>query len=61
MQTKVSQTYKPTVRLTGKRGWYCVQSGTTPGVYYETSAHSCRPGVTERDTGGKVGASPCAK
>jgi hypothetical protein len=33
--------YKPTVRLTAHRGWYRVQSGTTPGVYYETSANSC--------------------
>ncbi len=33
--------YKPTVRLMGKRGWYRVQSGTTPGVYYATSANSC--------------------
>ncbi len=41
MQTKVSQTYKPTVRLTTHRGWYRVQSGTDPNVYYETSANSC--------------------
>jgi len=41
MQTKVSQTYKPTVRLTGKRGWYKVQSGTNPSVFYETSANTC--------------------
>ncbi len=41
MQTKVSQTYTPTVKLTAHRGWYRVQSGTTPGVYYETSANSC--------------------
>jgi len=41
MQTKVSQTYKPTVKLTAHRGWYRVQSGTNPSVYYETSANSC--------------------
>jgi len=34
-------TYKPRVSLTGKRGWYRVQSGTTPSVYYETTANSC--------------------
>ncbi len=34
-------TYKPTVRLTAQRGWYRVQSSTTPGVFYETSANSC--------------------
>jgi len=33
--------YKPTVRLTAHRGWYRVQSATTPGVFYETSANSC--------------------
>jgi len=33
--------YKPTVKLTAHRGWYQVQSGTTPSVYYETSANSC--------------------
>jgi len=41
MQTKVSQTYKPTVRLTAHRGHYRVQSGTNPSVFYETSANSC--------------------
>jgi len=41
MQTKVSQTYKPTVRLTSHRGWYRVQSGTDPNTYYETSANQC--------------------
>ncbi len=41
MQTKVSQTYTPTVRLTAHRGWYRVQSGTNSNVYYETSANSC--------------------
>ncbi len=41
MQTKVSQSYKPTVRLTSHCGWYQVQSGTNPSVYYETSANSC--------------------
>jgi len=33
--------YKPCVALTGKRGWYRVQSSTNPSVYYETSANSC--------------------
>ncbi len=33
--------YTPTVRLTAHRGWYQVQSGTNPSVYYETSANSC--------------------
>jgi len=33
--------YKPRVSLTGKRGWYRVQSGTNPSVYYETTANSC--------------------
>ncbi len=37
----LARTYKPTVRLTAQRGWYRVQSGTTPGVFYETSANSC--------------------
>ena len=41
MQAKVSQTYRPTVKLTAHRGWYRVQSGTDPSVYYETSANSC--------------------
>jgi len=41
MQTKVSQTYKPTVKLTAHRGWYRVQSGSNPSVYYETSANQC--------------------
>jgi len=41
MQAKVSQTYKPTVKLTSHRGWYKVQSGTNPSVFYETSANSC--------------------
>jgi len=41
MQTKVSQTYKPTVKLTAHRGWYRVQSGTNPYVYYQTSANQC--------------------
>jgi len=41
MQTKVSQTYKPTVKLTAHRGWYRVQSGTDPHTYYETSANQC--------------------
>jgi len=36
-----ARTYKPTVRLTAHRGWYRVQSSTTPGVFYETSANSC--------------------
>ncbi len=33
--------YKPTVKLMAHRGWYRVQSGTTPSVYYETSANQC--------------------
>jgi len=41
MQTTVSQTYKPTVKLTAHRGWYRVQSGSNPAVWYETSANSC--------------------
>ena len=41
MQTKVSQSYKPTVRLTPHRGWYHVQSGTNPNVWYDTSANTC--------------------
>ncbi len=39
--TAAATTYKPTVRLTAQRGWYRVQSSTTPGVFYETSANSC--------------------
>jgi len=38
---KSTAAYKPTVRLTAHRGWYRVQSGTNPGVYYETSANQC--------------------
>ncbi len=34
-------TYKPLVKLTSHRGWYKVQSGTNPSVYYETSANQC--------------------
>jgi len=41
MPVKVSQTYKPTVKLTAHRGWYRVQSGSNPAVWYETSANSC--------------------
>ncbi len=41
MQTTVSQTYKPSVKLTAHRGWYRVQSGTDPNTYYETSANQC--------------------
>ncbi len=37
----VASTYKPVVKLTAHRGWYRVQSGSTPSVYYETSANSC--------------------
>jgi len=36
-----ASTYKPVVKLTAHRGWYRVQSGTNPSVYYETSANSC--------------------
>jgi len=39
--TKSTAAYKPTVRLTAHRGWYRVQSGSNPSVYYETSANSC--------------------
>jgi hypothetical protein len=41
MHAKSTAAYKPTVTLTSHRGWYRVQSGTTPSVYYETSANSC--------------------
>ncbi len=37
----VASTYKPVVKLTAHRGWYRVQSGANPSVYYETSANSC--------------------
>ncbi len=37
----LASTYKPVVKLTAHRGWYRVQSGTNPGVFYETSANSC--------------------
>ena len=40
MQAK-STAYRPSVKLTAHRGWYRVQSGTNPSVYYETSANSC--------------------
>jgi len=36
-----ASTYKPVVKLTSHRGWYKVQSGTNPSVFYETSANSC--------------------
>jgi len=36
-----STAYRPSVKLTAHRGWYRVQSGTNPSVYYETSANSC--------------------
>ncbi len=38
---KSTAAYKPVVKLTAHRGWYRVQSGTNPSVYYETSANSC--------------------
>ena len=41
MQRHSTATYKPTVRLTAHRGWYKVQSGTNPSVFYETTANSC--------------------
>ncbi len=42
MHTKsTAASYKPTIKLTAHRGWYRVQSGTTPGVFYETSANTC--------------------
>jgi len=34
-------TYTPRVTLTSKRGWYRVQSGSNPSVYYETSVNTC--------------------
>ncbi len=34
-------TYKPAVKLTAHRGWYRVQSGSNPIVWYEASANSC--------------------
>ena len=37
----VASTYKPVVKLTAHRGWYRVQSGSNPSVYYDTSANSC--------------------
>jgi len=36
-----ASTFKPCVVLTGKRGWYRVQSGTHFSVYDETSANAC--------------------
>ncbi len=39
--SKKDTAYKPAVKLTAHRGWYRVQSGTNPSVYYETSANSC--------------------
>jgi hypothetical protein len=39
--TAPASTFKPRVALTAHRGWYRVQSGTTPSVFYETSANSC--------------------
>ncbi len=33
--------YTPRVRLTAHRGWYRVQSGTNPSVWYDTSANTC--------------------
>jgi len=42
MHTKsTAASYKPVVRLTAHRGWYKVQSGTTPSVFYDTTANSC--------------------
>jgi hypothetical protein len=41
MPTKVSQTYRPTVKLTPHRGWYRVQSGSDPNAWYTTTANSC--------------------
>jgi len=40
-RTVPASTYKPRVSLTGKRGWYRVQSGMSSSVYYETTANSC--------------------
>jgi len=39
--SKKDTAYKPMVKLTSHRGWYKVQSGTNPSVYYETSANQC--------------------
>ncbi len=41
MHVKSTAAYTPSVKLTSHRGWYRVQSGTNPTVYYETSANSC--------------------
>jgi len=41
MQTKVSQARKPRVALTDQRGTYRVESQTTPGVFYTTTAARC--------------------
>ena len=40
-RTPLATSYKPRVSLTGKRGTYRVESQTTPGVYYTTTAASC--------------------
>ena len=34
-------THRPRVSLTGQRGTYLVESGTTPGLFYTTTACSC--------------------
>ncbi len=39
--SKKDTAYKPVVKLTAHRGWYKVQSGSNPSVYYETSANQC--------------------
>ncbi len=38
---KSTAAYKPTVRLTAHRGWYRVQSGSNPSVFYATSTNQC--------------------
>jgi len=40
-KTAPASTCKPRVALTGQRGTYRVESQTTPGVYYTTTAASC--------------------
>jgi len=40
-RTTPATSYKPRVSLTGRRGWYRVQSGMSSSVYYETTANSC--------------------
>ncbi len=39
--SKKDTAYKPSVKLTAHRGWYRVQSGSNPNVFYDTSANQC--------------------